>query len=273
MDSLGAVIGPIVALVMIGEITAPNLVVLRWLFALTFIPGVLAAMSIAFLVKEKPHQPKPHARLWKSLGALPRDFKEYLLGIGIAGLGDFSNTLLILWAIQAWRDRLGLAAATSQAILFYVGYNVVYTLVCYIAGMLAGSFFETLGWLQDRIQHGGDSGHCLVAAGRFVAQICHRFWLFRRLYGIMGNGRKRHGGDAPAERTSRHRIRRFGNRQRAGRYFLEHGYRILVVDFAPGRDGLRHSHVAMWCGGRGSHRFSRRSAPQFTVGSALRAVP
>ena len=105
MDSAGAVVGPLLAVVM-KSLVAPGLAGLRWLFAFTFIPGSLAALSIAFLVRERPHEPKPHARLWKNLGALPRDFKEFLLGIGIAGLGDFSNTLLILWAIQAWREGL-----------------------------------------------------------------------------------------------------------------------------------------------------------------------
>jgi MFS family permease len=139
MDSAGAVVGPLLAVIMKG-LVAPGLAGLRWLFAFTFIPGSLAALSIAFLVREKPHQPKSHARLWGNLRALPRDFKEYLLGIGIAGLGDFSNTLLILWAIQAWRERYGLEAAATRAILFYVGYNVVYTFSCYVAGLLADRF-------------------------------------------------------------------------------------------------------------------------------------
>jgi MFS family permease len=135
MDSAGAVVGPLLAIVMKG------LVGLRWLFAFTFIPGALAALSIGFLVRERPHQPKPHARLWGNLRALPHDFKEYLLGIGIAGLGDFSNTLLILWAIQAWtKDGYDLEAAATRAILFYVGYNVVYTFSCYVAGLLADRF-------------------------------------------------------------------------------------------------------------------------------------
>jgi MFS family permease len=139
MDSAGAVIGPLLAIVM-KSLVAPGLAGLRWLFAFTFIPGSLAALSIAFLVRERPHEPKPHARLWKNLGALPRNFKEFLLGIGIAGLGDFSNTLLILWAIQAWKNEYGLEAATKWAILFYVGYNGVYTLSCYMAGLLADRF-------------------------------------------------------------------------------------------------------------------------------------
>jgi MFS family permease len=142
MDSAGAVVGPLLAVVAIQCLIAPGLAGLRWLFAFTFVPGSLAALSIGFLVRERPHEPKPHAHLWANLRSLPRDFKEYLLGIGIAGLGDFSNTLLILWAIQAWTEnsQLSLKEATARAILFYVGYNVVYTFSCYAAGLLADRF-------------------------------------------------------------------------------------------------------------------------------------
>ena len=95
---------------------------------------------MAFLVRERPHTPQPHARLWGSVQALPGDFKKYLVGIGIAGIGDFSNTLLILWATQAWMPRFGPARAVHLAMLFYVGYNVVYTASCYASGLLADRF-------------------------------------------------------------------------------------------------------------------------------------
>lgn len=44
-----------------------------------------------------------------------------------AGVGDFSNTLPILWATQVFSARFGLAGGATIAMLFYVGYNVVYT--------------------------------------------------------------------------------------------------------------------------------------------------
>jgi MFS family permease len=59
------------------------------------------------------------------------------MGVGLAGLGDFSNTLLILWATQAWTARFGYARAATLAMAFYVGYNVVYTVSCYLSGTLA----------------------------------------------------------------------------------------------------------------------------------------
>ncbi len=134
MDSAGAVIGPILAGVLMGWIG------LRQLFWWTLVPGVMAAALIALLVQEREHEPRIQARLWHSTKALPAAFKQYLVGVGVAGMGDFSNTLLILWATEAWTPELGLDQAARWAMLFYVGYNVVYTISCYISGMLADHF-------------------------------------------------------------------------------------------------------------------------------------
>lgn len=134
MDSAGAVIGPIGAVALLATIG------LRPLFLLTLIPGVLAACAIIFLVKEKKHEPSEGESLWRSLRSLPDDFRRYLIGVGIAGIGDFSKTLLILWATQTWAPRFGMARAASLAMTFYIGYNVVYTISCYVSGMLADRF-------------------------------------------------------------------------------------------------------------------------------------
>jgi MFS family permease len=134
MDSAGAVIGPLLALGLVASVG------MRTTFALTLIPGVLAALMIVFLVREKPHQPQPHVRLWGGVKQLPREFKQYLIGIGIGGVGDFANTLLILWATQAWTPRYGADQAAQMAILFYAGYNVVYTISCYVSGVFADRF-------------------------------------------------------------------------------------------------------------------------------------
>jgi len=131
MDSAGAVIGPVLAVLVTHTLG------LRWTFAFTLIPGVLAALVIAFLVKEKAHAPREAVGLWDGAGSLPAAFKRYLAGVGLAGVGDFSNALLILWATQAWSPVYGRAKATTLAMLFYVGYNVVYTLSCYVSGTLA----------------------------------------------------------------------------------------------------------------------------------------
>lgn len=134
MDSAGAIIGPLLSLLLLATLG------LRWTFALTLLPGIGAALLIAFLVKERPHEPQHKATLWSGMKGLPRPFYRYLIGVGIAGLGDFSNTLLILWATVAWTPRFGVIGAARWAMAFYVGYNVVYTLSCYVSGQLADRF-------------------------------------------------------------------------------------------------------------------------------------
>jgi MFS family permease len=134
MDSIGAVIGPLLSLILVA------LIGLRLTFALTIIPGVMSALLIAALVREREHTPQPHVHLVSGMASLPVEFRKYLLGVGVAGLGDFANTLLILWATQAWTPMFGLARAAQLAMLYYVGYNVVYAASCYVSGQLADRF-------------------------------------------------------------------------------------------------------------------------------------
>jgi MFS family permease len=135
MDSAGAVIGPALALILASRVS------LRTLFLLTFIPGILAALAIWFLVEEKPHAPSKRTRsLWAHAASLPSHFRRYLAGVAFAGAGDFSKTLLILWSAQAWSARYGLIPAARMAMLFYVGYNIVYTVSCYLSGLLSDRF-------------------------------------------------------------------------------------------------------------------------------------
>ncbi len=137
MDSAGAVVGPLLSM---GITAALGQEHFRWLFLFTFVPGVLAVVALAFLVRERPHEPQPKARLWTNFGALPRAFDEYLVGVGIAGIGDFSNTLLIFWATQAWTAQFGAVHAATLGMSYYVGYNVVYMVSCYISGLFADRF-------------------------------------------------------------------------------------------------------------------------------------
>ena len=134
MDSAGAVLGPLIALVLVATVG------LKWTFAFTLIPGLIAAFLIAFLVKEKEHIPQPKAKFFSGIKLLPQQFRKYLLGVGIAGIGNFSNALLILWATQAFSHRYGLTKGAVFAMLFYVAYNIVYTISCYVSGNFADRF-------------------------------------------------------------------------------------------------------------------------------------
>jgi MFS family permease len=149
MDSAGAIFGPLIASFLVLTIG------LRLTFLSTLIPGILAALCIAYLVKEKPHTPSPGITISSGLSSLPNDYRKFLWAVGIAGLGDFSNTLLILWATQSWIPLYGVTKAGSLAMAFYVGFNVVYTITCYVGGAIADrvpkKYVLTIGYIVAAI--------------------------------------------------------------------------------------------------------------------------
>jgi MFS family permease len=133
MDTCGAIIGPLTALALLN-LTGHSY---PRLFALTLIPGVLAAACIGFGVKESERKPVPHISFGESLRALPKSFRRFLVGVGLFGLGDFAHTLLILLATQKLAPQFGMARAASFAVGLYVLHNVFYAAFSYIAGWLA----------------------------------------------------------------------------------------------------------------------------------------
>jgi MFS family permease len=129
-DTLGAVIGPLVAFLLAGTIGY------RRIFLLTLIPGLITVGSFAILVKEKKRLPNHHLRLWKTINALPKKFRLYLIGVGIFGLGDFAHTLLILRASNVLTPAHGAQEAGRLALLLYVSHNILYALMSYPVGAL-----------------------------------------------------------------------------------------------------------------------------------------
>lgn len=136
MDTVGAILGPTSALILL-QITGHQY---SRLFAYTLIPGLLAALAIGLLVQEKQRIPVPHSSFTVSLKALPPVFRSYLLAVGIFGLGDFSHTMLILFAAQKLTPALGAAKAAGLAAGLYVLHNILYAAFSFISGFLADRF-------------------------------------------------------------------------------------------------------------------------------------
>lgn len=141
MDTIGAVLGPLLGVALLGfaqhdhwaDASGPFRLVL-WLSA---IPGVLAVISFLGFVQDPAHSPNPALKLLGTLRGLPADFKRYLGAVGVFGLGDFSHSLLILAATQLLTARLGIVQAAQVAGLLYVWRNLVQVLVSYPVGVLA----------------------------------------------------------------------------------------------------------------------------------------
>jgi MFS family permease len=136
MDTLGAIVGPASAFFLLQALHHHY----PTLFALTLIPGLLAAGVIAFAVKENERKPVPHISFGERLRMLPPRFRKFLVAVGLFGAGDFAHTLLILLATQKLTPELGAARAASIAVALYVLHNVFYAGFAVVAGWLADRF-------------------------------------------------------------------------------------------------------------------------------------
>jgi MFS family permease len=140
MDTVGAIIGPATALVLV-TLFAHNY---RRVFLCTLIPGAAAALLIWLLVQEKERKRVSHISFGERLRALPPAYRRFLLAAGLFGAGDFAPTLLILLATQKLTPSLGAAAAASWAIGFYILRNVFNAAFAPVAGWLADHFNKSL---------------------------------------------------------------------------------------------------------------------------------
>ena len=136
MDTVGAIVGPATALVLVTATQHRYPTV----FALTLVPGLSAALAIALLVKEKERRPVSHISFGERLRALPVAYRKLLVAVGVFGAGSFAHTMLILLAVQKLTPSLGAARAASVAVGLYILHNVFYA-ACAPLG----------GWLGDRL--------------------------------------------------------------------------------------------------------------------------
>jgi len=120
-DALGAVLGPLLALVLLARGVEARHV----MFA-SLLPGVLAFLSIVILVAERPHTTSNASmQLRASLASTGASFRRYLTAILIYGCGDFSRTLLILYATRHATGTLFSWTAATLAVALYVLHNAV----------------------------------------------------------------------------------------------------------------------------------------------------
>jgi len=131
MDTIGAVVGPAFALLLVPHVH------LRTVFLLTLIPGMLAVFFIAAV--REPRRPPSSLRMRQSFKQLPPAFKIFLYSVGVFGLGNFAHTLLILRAADILKPAYG-ARANTMAIALYALHNVLYAAVSFPAGRLGDRF-------------------------------------------------------------------------------------------------------------------------------------
>ncbi len=155
MDTLGAIVGPLTALGLLAALPGNY----RTVFAVTLLPGLVAASLIGLVVQEKERVPVPYASFSERLGRLPSAYRRLLLAVGIFGAGAFAHTLLILLATQRLTPSLGASGAATVAVALYVLHNVFYAGFSYLGGLLADRF------PKNRLLAGGYALAALMALG------------------------------------------------------------------------------------------------------------
>jgi MFS family permease len=130
MDTMGAVVGPAVALLLLGFFNDDY----RKVFWLSMIPAIAAVLVVFLFITEKrkaepDRSARPHLA-WRSFDWRVRFF---MIIAGLFALGNSSDVFLILKA-----ERTGIPAATVPAV--YLMFNLIYSLSAIPAGMAADRF-------------------------------------------------------------------------------------------------------------------------------------
>jgi MFS family permease len=131
MDTVGAAIGPVAALIFLSFFPGKY----RILFFIAFLPGLLGVFT-SFLIKEKKVQKAPNKTkntFFNFIKYIPQSHKEYkilLVGLLAFTLFNSSDVFLLLMLKHQGMSDTGLIGV-------YIFYNLIYALFSYPLGILA----------------------------------------------------------------------------------------------------------------------------------------
>ncbi len=178
MDTLGAIIGPAIAFIVLA-VFAGNF---RAVFWLATIPGCIAVMLIILYIRERPRTVKGRVEPPRlSPAAIDGRFRRYMLVIAVFSLGNTSNAFLIL--------RAGDTGITDEIIpLTYILFNVTYFASSTPFGVLADRIgmrtMIALGFLL----------YAMVYASLAIEYTPIHIWILFSFYGLfksMSDGTQR----------------------------------------------------------------------------------
>jgi len=133
MDTVGAIAGPLTALWLLEQTHHSYQKVFLW----TLLPGLVAVATFWLFVRERPMPSRSKLPFFTGLQSLPSSFRRFLVGVGVFGAGDFSHTMLILYASRMLAPEHGLARAASLAVALYTLHNVFSAASSYLSGWLS----------------------------------------------------------------------------------------------------------------------------------------
>lgn len=181
MDTAGALIGVLIAYLVITRTAHPSPAAYTAVFALAVAPGLLSVAVLCF-VRERPRTgaapvapplrspltPRALLAAWSNLDVRLRAF---LLVTLLFTLGNSSNEFLLLRASQLVQD-------SGRVLLLYGAYNAIYSVVSYPAGRLS----DRVG--RRALLSVGYAVYGLVYLGFAVTAGGASLWALFGLYGV-----------------------------------------------------------------------------------------
>jgi MFS family permease len=180
LDSAGAVVGPLIALVLLQAFNGD----IRSVLYIAVVPSMIAVLAVSFVHDVTPKEGKPATREGgettigdassspkMDLKALPRELKIFLSVSGLFALGNSSDSFLILRS-----KSIGLSL--SLVILAYVVYNTVYSAASTPAGALA----DKIG--PRRVYAAGIVIYVAVYVGFALNTSALGVWILFAIYGF-----------------------------------------------------------------------------------------
>jgi MFS family permease len=132
MDTLGAILGPLTALIYLHYYPQDY----KTIFLITFIPGVIA-LGLTFRIKEKRHEIKPPEKLSYSVfrhfsfyKTAPRPYLMFLIFVLLFAMVNSSDMFLLLRAKETGMKE-------SDILMMYILFNLVFAISAFPVGKMA----------------------------------------------------------------------------------------------------------------------------------------
>jgi MFS family permease len=168
MDTVGAVIGPAIAFIVLGLIANGY----RTVFWLSMIPGVAAVLVIIFYIRDKKVKSMKKSNAPKlTLSHFDRRFKFFVLIAALFAVGNSSDVFLVLRAQQ-------IGVSTAMIPLLYLMFNLIYSASAIPLGIVADKFGK------KRVIITGFILFAFVYYGFAVAEKVSTVWIMFGLYAI-----------------------------------------------------------------------------------------
>lgn len=170
MDTLGAVVGPAIAFLLMWLLRGTGDSAYRWVFLAAFVPGLVSVLIIVFAIREKragARADRPHL----TLRGLGRDYRALMLVVALFMLGNSSDAFLLLRA-----RSLGMQAYLIP--LLWMAFNLVYSVAAVPCGMLSDRIGRKKPLLIGFILYG------FIYVGFGFAHRLVYVWLLMGAYGV-----------------------------------------------------------------------------------------